>query len=308
MAVNKLPTITIGIPAYNEEANINALLEGVLTQQCKRCTVNEVIVISDNSSDKTNAIVSCLARTYPQLRLIIGHKRLGKSARLQQLFSLSSSDLFVGLDADIQLTHDRVIESLITPLLSSPKVGLAALNNQPYFAESWFEKVMNRLFYLWYAARVKVNGGDTIYNHQGMAFATRREVTSSVTFPRNLIADQHYLYIRVKELGYRFVFVASESVRFFSPATVHDFIIQGRRAVEEKQQLVHLMGKDIESYFMLPTRAVRLAVLMSLIKHPLLTPLSILAHFSLHVYLMLEHQPQTSATWEIPVSTKRTSE
>lgn len=307
MAVNKRPTITIGIPAYNEEANINALLESVLAQQCKGCRVNEVIVISDNSSDKTNAIVSRMIRIYPHLRLIIGHKRLGKSARLQQLFSLSHSDLFVGFDADIRLNHPRVIETLVAPLLSSPKVGLAALNNQPYSSESWFEKVMNRLFYIWYAARVMVNGGDTIYNHQGMAFATRREVTSSVTFPRNLIADQHYLYIRVKELGYRFVFVASESVRFFSPATVHDFIIQGRRAVEEKQQLIHLMGREIETYFHLPKRAVRLAVLMSFIKHPLFTLLAMLAHFGLHVYLMVEHQPHTTATWEIPVSTKRSA-
>lgn len=305
MAVNKRPTITIGIPAYNEEANIGTLLEKVLTQQCKWCTVNEVIVISDNSSDKTNTIITRLTQAYPQLRLIVGHKRLGKSARLQQLFDLSTSDLFVGLDADIQLTHSRVIETLVAPFFSSPKVGLAALNNQPYPAESWFEKVMNRLFYIWYAARVKVNGGDTIYNHQGMAFATKREVTSSVTFPRNLIADQHYLYIRVKELGYRFVFVAHERVRFFSPATVHDFIIQGRRAVEEKQQLIHLMGREIETYFHLPKRAIRLAVLKSFITHPLFTLLAMIAHFGLHVYLMAEHQPHTTATWEIPVSTKR---
>lgn len=307
MAVNRPLTITIGIPAYNEEVNIGSLLENVLTQQFKRCRVKEVIVISDNSSDKTNAIVSSLVRTYPQLRLITGHKRLGKSARLQQLFSLSSSDLFVGLDADIRLTHPRVIEALVAPLLSSPQVGLAALNNQPNSAESWFEKVMNRLFYIWYTARVKVNGGDTIYNHQGMAFATRQEVTSNVTFPRNLIADQHYLYIRVKELGYRFVFVASESVRFFSPATVHDFIIQGRRAVEEKQQLIRLMGREIETYFHLPKRAVRLAVLTSFITHPLFTLLAMLAHFGLHAYLMVEHQPHTTATWEIPVSTKRSA-
>ena len=46
-------SITIGIPAYNEEANIKYLLKLLLNQKIKNAAIHEVIVVSDGSTDGT---------------------------------------------------------------------------------------------------------------------------------------------------------------------------------------------------------------------------------------------------------------
>ena len=49
----KKPTLSIGIPAFNEEANIYFLLKDLLSQKMDQFNLERIIVNSDGSTDDT---------------------------------------------------------------------------------------------------------------------------------------------------------------------------------------------------------------------------------------------------------------
>ena len=46
-------SVSIGIPAYNEEENIKILLSSVLAQKQDNFIIKEIVVVSDGSTDET---------------------------------------------------------------------------------------------------------------------------------------------------------------------------------------------------------------------------------------------------------------
>ena len=54
------PTVTIGIPSYNEAQNIGQLLESLLKQVSNSYILEKIIVCSDGSTDDTEQVVKKL--------------------------------------------------------------------------------------------------------------------------------------------------------------------------------------------------------------------------------------------------------
>lgn len=106
-------SVSIGIPAYNEESNIKYLLESILKQKPLSYYLKEIIVLSDGSTDKTEYIVKKMIHQYPVIKLINDGKRLGHTGRLNQLYKLNTSDILIQVDADVQLAHYLSIENMI---------------------------------------------------------------------------------------------------------------------------------------------------------------------------------------------------
>lgn len=64
-----LPSVSVIVPARNEEANIVACLRGLLGQDYPfKCL--EIIVVDDDSADATRELAGQLAAVHPQLRLL----------------------------------------------------------------------------------------------------------------------------------------------------------------------------------------------------------------------------------------------
>ena len=68
-------TLTIGIPAYNEEANIGLLLNDITLQKNRNYILKEIIVVSDGSTDSTVKKVE--QASIQSIKLIINKKRTG---------------------------------------------------------------------------------------------------------------------------------------------------------------------------------------------------------------------------------------
>lgn len=71
----KLPSLTIAIPAYNEEENLEWVLKNTLSHAPKHLSDFEIVVIDDGSFDKTGQIADSFAKKYKAIRVI--HKRNG---------------------------------------------------------------------------------------------------------------------------------------------------------------------------------------------------------------------------------------
>lgn len=67
---NKFPGITIAIPAYNEEENIEWIINDSLSSLPRYFENYEVLIVNDGSHDSTAKIIDSLAKKYNNVRVI----------------------------------------------------------------------------------------------------------------------------------------------------------------------------------------------------------------------------------------------
>lgn len=121
----KRPSISVLIPARNEERSIQAALLSVLASEGVHL---ECIVLDDHSSDATAQIVTRLSQAEPRLRLAAAPALpagwCGKQHACSVLGSLASHDILCFLDADVRVTTDALaraagfLETSGAPLVS----------------------------------------------------------------------------------------------------------------------------------------------------------------------------------------------
>jgi len=90
-------SVTVIVPAYNEERNLEARIRNLLASDYPRELV-DLIVVSDASTDATNEI----ARSFePEgVRLIVQERRSGKTAGLNRAVQIARGDIVVFTDAN----------------------------------------------------------------------------------------------------------------------------------------------------------------------------------------------------------------
>jgi glycosyltransferase involved in cell wall biosynthesis len=99
-----MTTLSVVIPAYNEESGIADIVNRVLQVREDLSEVGvdelELLVVNDGSSDKTAAIVSDIAAQESDVRLISHETNHGYGAALKTGFSVAQGELVGFLDAD----------------------------------------------------------------------------------------------------------------------------------------------------------------------------------------------------------------
>ena len=115
------PSLSVIIAAYNEAACIRAKLHSTLSQRYPSHKV-EVIVVSDGSTDATDALVT--AHHDPRVRLIRQEPRSGKSPALNRGAAAARGDVLVFTDANAMFAGDALAR-LAAPF-ADPQVGLVS--------------------------------------------------------------------------------------------------------------------------------------------------------------------------------------
>ena len=95
------PHLSIVIPAYNEEARIEAALERVLGTIEERGWDAEVLVVDDGSKDNTTAIVESWMERFPRLHLIKNPGNRGKGHSVRNGALQAAGDIVMFTDADL---------------------------------------------------------------------------------------------------------------------------------------------------------------------------------------------------------------
>jgi dolichol-phosphate mannosyltransferase len=95
------------IPAYNEEANIGALLDRVETVIANKSLPLNVFVIDDGCVDSTRQIAEDKAREYGNVKIVIHEKNKGFAAALKTGIASVLSEGYSGaIFMDCDQTHD----------------------------------------------------------------------------------------------------------------------------------------------------------------------------------------------------------
>ncbi len=153
--VQEWPSITIAIPAWNEEATIAETLRSVLRLNYPSDKLR-ILVIDDGSQDATAAEARKAAGGDPRVT-IIQQKNAGKAAALNRALTIATSDLFACLDADSHVTPDalkRMVHHFLDPRVAAvapymhvarPRTLLQKLQQVEYAILGIYREAMSRL-------------------------------------------------------------------------------------------------------------------------------------------------------------------
>lgn len=115
------PTVSISVPAYNEEAQIEELIKSLLALDYPRDKL-QVLIVSDASADRTDEIVRSYAdRGIELLRL---EERGGKTKAENAAAEHLTGEIIVNTDASIRI-RPEALKALIG-VFGDPEVGCAS--------------------------------------------------------------------------------------------------------------------------------------------------------------------------------------
>ena len=106
--------ISIVIPVYNESDSIEKLYHEI-NENIHSEYDYEIIFINDGSIDDSKEKIIQLINSNPKVRLIDFYKNRGKSIALNEGFKMSSGDIIITLDADLQ-DDPKEIDNFINKL------------------------------------------------------------------------------------------------------------------------------------------------------------------------------------------------
>ena len=121
--------VTICIPVYNEEAQIDEVVRNALSQTYRPL---EIVILDNASTDRTFELCERWAQMHPEIRLHRHESNIGGWANLQIGLRLARGEFFCWLAADDRKSHN-FIESNVTFLGANP--GFVGVTGKEYFGD-----------------------------------------------------------------------------------------------------------------------------------------------------------------------------
>ncbi len=223
---------SVGIMAYNEEANISHTIHAVLDQQGPSMRIEEIIVVASGCTDRTTQIVTEIALKEPRVRLCIQEKREGKASAINLFLKQAVSPVAVLIGADV-LPETSALEYLCAPF-RDPKIGMVGGCPVPVNDPATF--MGHAVHLLWrlhdQLARIHPKLGEVI------AF---RNAISGI--PSDSPVDEISIQALIAQLGYKVIYEPACIVHNKGPLTIRDFLKQRRRIYAG-----HLKVRDQQNY------------------------------------------------------------
>jgi glycosyltransferase involved in cell wall biosynthesis len=182
------PRVSIVVPAFNEEGNIEELCRRFAAMQAGAAFTFEVVMVDDGSTDGTGALLASLRSRYNFLNVLTHSHNRGLTEALQTGFAHARGDIFVFYPADLQY-HPEDIPAMIAKIDEGNDMVTGWKQGQygKRFVSSVYNALSRRIFGL------KVHDLNSVK-------AFRREVVEGMFLRR----DWHrYLVAMAVQQGYR---------------------------------------------------------------------------------------------------------
>ena len=209
-------TISIGVPAYNEEGNIGKLLGALCEQRFDEGVVlGAVVVVASGCTDRTVEIVEGFCRDHNKIKLITEDKKSGKARAINHFMGCVDSDILVLESADT-IPEKGAINELVKPFCDE-RVGL--VGGRPVPVNSDRSIVGFAVHLIWELhheiALVSPKAGECI------AF---RNIFDSM--PTDTATDEACLEAMIKARGYKLHYSPDAVFYNKGPETISDLIKQ----------------------------------------------------------------------------------
>lgn len=121
------PSLSITIPAYNEEENLHFVLENTLATAPNYLADYEIVVIDDGSTDKTGDIADAFSKKYRQVR-VFHQKNQGYGTTMLRGIQEARKEFVAYMPADGQFLVEDMKKCL--PLMSKADLILGFRGNR----------------------------------------------------------------------------------------------------------------------------------------------------------------------------------
>lgn len=298
--MDKLIQVTIGIPAYNEEANILRALSSIFSQKDGTYRLNKVIIISDGSTDSTVSQI----KSFDNKKAIVYPfpKRKGKAFRLNQIFKLSSSEILILMDADCTLAKNAVSE-MIKVFKKDASCVFVAGNATPVKPKYYFEKVVNVGVTIRKHVARKIGCGQNVYLFHGSLMGLKKKFYKKISIPASPGTDA-YLYFKAKKESLKSQVSEKAKVFYILPNKLMGHFKQSSRFLTSQKAMSKFFGTQVLCEYNLPANLVIFETMKQFLYQPIYT-LNYLFLNSLIKLMHLFNQEEIKGTWDIALSTKR---
>lgn len=196
------PFVSVLMAAHNEEKVILQKIQSLQKLNYPKDKI-EILIGSDNSSDRTNDIIMACAKIDARIRLFAFNSRNGKINIINQLVDHAKGDLLLLTDANVMLQTDCLLH--LSQPFSNPKIGLVDSQMTHVVAsdsgisggeKKYISREVNTKFH-----EGKVLG--TMMGPFGGCFLIRKSLFVKV--PSNFLVDDFFLNMVVLEQGFQCV-------------------------------------------------------------------------------------------------------
>jgi glycosyltransferase involved in cell wall biosynthesis len=216
VSIQKPTGISAIVPARNEQAVIAACLESLAAQD----EIDEILVIDDQSTDQTVAIVRTLIERYPRLRLLETKELptgwVGKNYALSLGAKEAKGEWLLFTDADALHSSDSAAKALA--IAKAENAAMISFSPEQVM-ERWYEKALIPYVYCRLARRFsyqEVNDrGKSVAAANGQFLLFRGDVYTAVGGHRGVaqeVLEDVALAQRVKGAGYPIWFGSGKSI------------------------------------------------------------------------------------------------
>ncbi|MGC9330500.1 MAG: glycosyltransferase [Bacteroidales bacterium] len=193
-----LPSVSIIIAAYNEEAVIEEKVKSIFQNDYPSDKI-EVLVGSDNSIDNTNQICRQLEKIYPNLRFVAFDERQGKIPIINKLAKQATGSILIFTDANVIFDNNTIFE--LVKYFKNDAIGLVdsqmintglkkegiSFQEKSYISREVYIKHREGL--LW----------GSMMGPFGGCYAIRKDLYQDV--PVNYLVDDFYICMNVLQQG-----------------------------------------------------------------------------------------------------------
>lgn len=294
-----MKTLTIGIPAFNEEANVKYILKDLLVQRIKGFKLESIIVNSDGSTDHT--VREALSVKNNIIKVIDNKKRTGRVYRQNQIIKLSNSDVLVLIDADTQVKDKYFLSKITAPVLAG-KADLTSVRVQELPQATIFGKALNTSMKLKKQIFERINNGNNLYTCHGRARAFSRNLYKDIKF-KDSINEDAFSYLYAITRGFKYRFINNTEIFYQLPSNMTDHQNQSIRFLHSKALLIKYFGKKIvHENYKLPLYKTLTTALQFSIKNPIEVIIYLLVLIS---SILKSKFNKTKNAWIISESSKK---
>jgi cellulose synthase/poly-beta-1,6-N-acetylglucosamine synthase-like glycosyltransferase len=209
---------SVGIAAYNDEANIGRLLDALLDQHLRDVEISEIIVVASGCTDRTIPIVESYAAQAPVIRLLIQPRREGKTAAVNVFLAHAKEDICV-LESGDTLPEEDAVEHLVR-MFADPTVGMTGAHKIPVNTPDHIVGLFTHL-------RLRLEHQLCLEIPRLGEMIAFRKVFDRI--PLDVAMDEAFVEALVVQRGLQVRYAPDAVVYNTGPTTIKDFIRQRRR-------------------------------------------------------------------------------
>lgn len=295
------PTLTIGIPAYNEGYAIGRLLNDIKHQRRADYILKEVLVYSDGSSDDTVYTIEKV-RGLP-ITIIESRKRQGKAMAINAIFQKAKGDIVVLFDGDVSLIDPDTISNLIRDIASG-EADLSGAHVSELPVKNIFQRLLKSSMEYKRTIFTAIRGGNNIYTCHGRGRAFSKRLFRTIRFTHSTNEDA-YSYLYCMRHGFRYTYIPDATVWYTLPEFLHEHEYQSVRFFQSRHTSDQEFGREfVDSAYTIPLRL----TVTTLFRHMLKDPV-ILLYIALSAYVSVKSRfvKRERNTWNVAVSSKKIS-